>query len=295
MLDSFKKKVQVRFQGKCEWIGELKVQHVLPNKFIQAIGPFVFLEHVICQKQTSSESQTHPSSNIAHPHRGIATLTYILFGEVQHQDSMENKVKLSSGGAHWMKAGKGVMQDETVSSLCRITNMDVSVIQFWVNLPSRHKADEPNYISLQPDEIPTRILDNDSGWIKTLLGEFEDVMAKVPSDSNEFACHILLNPEKNISIKTKKSFEYAAFIPTGWTEINDTEFQSGELVMFSSFGEMIEISNKSEKSVNIILFGGEPYEEQIVTEGAFVMNTPHEISQAYNDYYDGKYDLIKHK
>lgn len=295
MLDSFKKKVRVRFQGKCEWIDQLKVQHVLPNKFIQAVGPFVFLEHVICQKQTSNESHTQSSISRAHPHRGISTLTYILFGEVQHQDSLENEVKLSSGGVHWMKAGKGVMQDETVSSICQITNMDVSVIQFWVNLPSRHKTDEPSYISLQPDEIPTRVLNNDSGWIKTLLGEFEDVVAKIPTDSNEFACHILLNPQKNISIKTNKSFEYAAFIPAGWIEINDSEFKSGELVVFSSSGDKIEIGNKSEKSINIILFGGEPNEEQIVTEGAFVMNTPHEISQAYNDYYDGKYGQIKRK
>jgi hypothetical protein len=44
MLKKMKKKIRFREQSECAWPGEIKVQHVLPDKFVQAIGPFVFLE-----------------------------------------------------------------------------------------------------------------------------------------------------------------------------------------------------------------------------------------------------------
>jgi len=215
----------------------------------------------------------------------MATLTYILVGEVEHLDSVENHVKLNSGGAHWMKAGKGVIYDEFVSP----SNCDASVVQLWINLPSKHKGEEPDYFSLLPNEIPKQNLDDCTGWIKVLSGEYTGLSAKIPSYSKEFAYPIQLESQKKISIKTEKTFEYAAFLPSSRAIINDIKFQAGEFIVFTSFGEMIEIDNKAEKAIDIILLGGEPYDEPIVTEGNFVMNTPHEITQAYNDYYDGKY------
>src|SRR5437773_12151682 len=107
MLEEMKKKIRFRVQSECAWLGEIKVRHVLPNKFVQAIGPFVFLEHIVSYKQSLNESHTRLVGKRSHPHRGIATLTYILSGEVEHLDSIGNHAKLSSGGAHWMKAGKG--------------------------------------------------------------------------------------------------------------------------------------------------------------------------------------------
>src|SRR5712671_4437207 len=100
-----KKKVRFRVQSQCAWFGELKAQHVLPNKFVQAIGPFVFLKHILSSKQSSNESHAQPGGKCSHPHphRGVATITYILSGEVEHIDSIGNHAKLSSGGVHWMK------------------------------------------------------------------------------------------------------------------------------------------------------------------------------------------------
>jgi len=213
MPEKMKKKVRFRIQSPCEWLGEIKVRHVLPNKFVQAIGPFVFLEHVLSYKQSLNESQARLGGKQSHPHRGIATLTYILFGEVEHLDSLENHVKLGSGGAHCMKAGKGVIHDETVRSEYRMTNTDVSVVQMWINLSSKRKVEEPDYFSLLPGEIPKQNLDNDAGWIKVLSGEYENLVAKIPSYSNEFAYHIQLGPRKKFSIRTEKAFEYAAFLP----------------------------------------------------------------------------------
>jgi hypothetical protein len=268
------------------------VQRVLPNKTVQAIGPFVLLEHILSHEQSSNESHKRVVGQCSQPHRGIATLTYILSGEVEHLDSMGNHVKLSSGGAHWMKAGKGIVRDETISPQCRITNPDVSVLRFWINLPSKYKSGGPEYFSLQVNDIPKQILNDDAGWLKILSGEYENMAAKTSCYSKHFLYHLHLEAGKRFSTLIDIAFACGAFLLTNSAVINDIGFEAGELIGFSSEGELIEINNNDKTVADIILFGGEPYDEPIVAEGTFVMNTPHEITQAYNDYYDGKYGEI---
>jgi len=294
LLSKMKKKIRFSVHSQCAWLGEIKVQHVLPNMFARAIGAFVFMEHIVSSKQSLlNESPKRPAGNCSYAYRGVATLTYILAGEVEHMDSMGNHVKLSSGGVHWMMAGKGIVHDESVNPEWRVTNPDISVVRFWINLPSKRKTERPDYLSLPPDEIPKLELDDNAGWIKILSGEYGETTAKIPCYSKEFLSHVHLEAGKQFSTRTEPGYEYAAFLPANRAVINGKGFQAGEFIAFTSLGEIIEIKNKSKTAIDIILFGGEPYKEPIVTEGNFVMNTPHEITQAYNDYYDGKYGQIK--
>jgi redox-sensitive bicupin YhaK (pirin superfamily) len=77
--------------------------------------------------------------------------------------------------------------------------------------------------------------------------------------------------------------------------LNDSEFTAGEFVEFDREAGEIEIANTSQEPIDILLFGGEHYSEPIVAQGPFVMNTQHEISQAYNDFYSGKYGRISYQ
>ena len=131
-----------------------------------------------------------------------------------------------------------------------------------------------------------------AGWIKVLSGEYENMIAKVPCYSKQFLYHIHLEAGKQFSTITDIAWECGVFLLTNSAVINDREFEAGEFIVFNSGGELIEINNYGKTAVDIILFGGEPYNEPIVAEETFVMNTPHEITQAYNDYYDGKYGDI---
>jgi redox-sensitive bicupin YhaK (pirin superfamily) len=293
MRSKMKKKIRFSVRRQCAWLGEIKVQQVLPDKFARTIGPFVFLEHIISYKQSLNESHKGLDGNCSHACRGIARLTYILAGEVEHMDSIGNHIKLSSGGVHWMKAGKGIVHGEAVRPEYRMRYPNVSVVRFWINLPSKYKSEEPEYISLLANDIPKQILTDDAGWIKILSGEYENMSGKVPCYSKQFLYHIQLEARKQFSTITDGTLECAAFLLTNSAVINDMRFDAGEFIGFSSEGELIKINNNGKTAVDIILFGGEPYNEPIVMEGTFVMNTPHEITQAYNDYYDGKYGQIK--
>jgi redox-sensitive bicupin YhaK (pirin superfamily) len=292
MCGGIKKKFRFSIKNQSGWLNEIKVRPVLPNKFVRAIGPFVFLEHILSYEQSLNPIHKGLLGKGSNPHRGIAILTYSLAGEVEHLDSIGNHVKLASGGVHWTKAGNGIVDYEAVRSEFRGVNSDVSVVRFWINLSSKLKSEKPDYFSLQPDEIPQEQLDDNAGWVKILSGKYESTIAKVPSCSKEFIYHIHLEAGRQFSITADKEIEYAAFFPSDKAVINYIEFQAGKLVVFASLGEIIEIYNNGETAIDILLFGGEPYREKIVSDGNFVMNTAHEITQAYNDYYEGKYGRI---
>jgi redox-sensitive bicupin YhaK (pirin superfamily) len=292
LAKKMKKKILFSTQSQSAVVDGLKVQRVLPNKFVQAMGPFVLLDHVLSCKQSSDASHKADNGKCAHPHRGVATLTYIINGEVEHADSMGNHVKLSSGGVHWMKAGKGVVHDEAINTGCKTNGTDISVVQFWINLPSQHKCDNPFYLSLSDHVVSKQILKHNTGWIKVLLGKYENAVAKIPGYSKQFLFHVHLEAGKQFLTITENGLECAAFLPKDHAVINDTEFEAAELIVFDSEGETTEIYNNSEAGIDVLLFGGEPYTERMILDGTFVMNTPHEITQAYNDYYDGKYGEI---
>jgi redox-sensitive bicupin YhaK (pirin superfamily) len=287
-----KKKISFSGQGHRADIGEYIIYRIMPNRHTHSVGPFVLLDHIAPIKHSADEPLKAVDGSGAHPHRGIATLTYILNGEAEHFDSSGHNAKVSSGGAQWMKAGNGVIHDEAVNVDPQTNDRLTHGFQFWINLPAKQKAEPPEYLPIQANEIQQQKLSDNRGWIKVIVGEYENLVSKIPDYSKQFLYHIHLEAGKQFSIETENKLEYAAFLPMYNAIINDTEFKKGDFIGFDNLEGTIEISNNSEAAIDIILFGGEKYVEPIVFGGPFVMNSELEVSDAYRDFYAGKYGKI---
>jgi redox-sensitive bicupin YhaK (pirin superfamily) len=284
-----KKKMSFSTKGNSAAVGRLSIQRMLPNRYADKVGPFVFLDYVA---PVVKETITRNGMG-AHPHRGIATLTYILQGEVEHFDSAGNEAIIHSGGAQWMKAGNGIIHDENLNYDSQTDSKFIQGFQFWINLPAINKAENPAHIAVQAGEIPKKTFPNESGWLKVVVGSYEDLSSKIPNYSKQFLYHIQLKAGKNLVIEIETEIEVAAFLPAQNAILNDTEFQKGEFVEFDRSAGEIEIKNTSLTTIDILLFGGEEYKEPMVAEGPFVMNSQAEIANAYRDFYAGKYGEIK--
>jgi redox-sensitive bicupin YhaK (pirin superfamily) len=289
-----KKKISFSTQGQRADIGEYKINRMLPNRYAEAVGPFVFLDHALLIKHSPDEPIKKVNGSGAHPHRGIATLTYILNGEADHHDSRGHQEKVRSGGAQWMKAGNGIIHDEVLNVDPQTTDQLTHAFQFWINLPSKQKSESPEYLPVQANAVPQKTLSDKRGWIRVIAGEFENLLSKIPNYSKQFLYHIHLESGKQFSLPTEKGLEYAAFLPLHNAVVNDNEFSKGEFIEFDRNEGTIEISNNTEAGIDIILFGGENYTEPIVAQGPFVMNTQTEIADAYRDFHDGKYGRINY-
>lgn len=283
-----KKQTSFSTKGQRADIGDLTIYRLLANRYTDAVGPFVFLDHIIPKVHSSPIN----SGTGGHPHRGIATLSYILEGEDEHFDSAGNHAKVYSGGVQWMKAGNGILHDETLNVDSQTGTNRTHAFQFWINLPSKIKAEKPEYLAIQSDEVPQKKLTNDSGWIKVIVGNYEGLNSKIPNYSEQFLYHIHLEAGKNFTISFEEKIEVAVFLPTKNAMLNDAEFETGDFIEFDRNAGEIVIENKLNEATDILLFGGERYTETIVAEGPFIMNSRIEIAEAYNDFYAGKYGEI---
>lgn len=284
-----KKATKFKSRGRRADIGEISIFRIFPNQYIHHVGHFVFLDYV---PPIIKENKMVPNAGGAHPHRGIATLTYVLNGEAEHYDSRGNRATVHSGGVQWMKSGNGIIHDETMNPDTRTDNRSTHGFQFWINLPAKNKAENPDYMAVQEDELPLLDLGNDNGWLKVVVGEYDGQTSKIPTYARLYLYHIHLNAGKQFTLSTEKELEYGIFLPQQGITINDAAHDAGDFIVFDNDNGVIEITNNSDTEADIILFGGEKYTEPFVANGPFVMNTREEIDQAYYDFQIGKYGKV---
>ncbi|MGI4865107.1 MAG: pirin family protein [Janthinobacterium lividum] len=275
-------------------VGKLLVNRLLPSRMLAAVGPFVFLDHVY---PTRFESQVPkaPTGEAAHPHRGIATFTYVLSGALEHYDSAGHHGVVAAGGAQWMKAGWGVIHDENPSLDFQATGGVLHALQFWINLPARHKAEAPAYLALHPTAVPEVLLPEAAGSLRVLLGALGDTTSPVSTSSPQFMYHLQLNPKATFTLATKAGLDYAAFVPAEPIRVNGEPHGQSELLLFGSEIGAITFTNPSIVPASVLVFGGEPMAEPTVMQGPFVMNSHAEIAKAYEDFFAGEYGQIKYE
>jgi redox-sensitive bicupin YhaK (pirin superfamily) len=284
------KKIAAIYGGTDAPVGDLKVNRLLPNPYIQAVGPFVFLDYLY--PYTPAPNKPSPKKGqFAHPHRGIATFSYLLSGELEHYDSAGHFGIVKTGGAQWMKAGNGVIHDEMFTDAFISKGETFHGFQFWINLPGKNKAEAPGYFALQAEEVPEAVLEN-AGKLRVLIGAYGDMRSPVETYGEQFIYHIQLKPGARFEFTTKTGLEYAVFLPSGNVNLNEQKFGKSELIVFSEDGSEINFYNDSNQTADIMLFGGEPYNEPIVAEGPFVMNSSSEIAEAYSAFFNGNYGKI---
>lgn len=285
------KKSSFSTQGQRADIGELEIYRMLPNRYADAVGPFVFLDHIVPTIQT----RVNKEGTGAHPHRGIATLTYILNGEDEHFDSAGNYAMVYSGGVQWMNAGNGIIHDETLNYDSRTDSRLVHAFQFWINLPSVIKAEKPAYMAIQADDVPRKDLPEGKGWIKVIVGKFGELRSAIPDHSEQFLYHIHLEAGGVFQLPLAAELESAAYLPETPGVINGESFSAGDFIEFDRKEGFIELRNEAQKAGDFLLFGGGPYQEPIFAEGPFVMNSKVDTAIAYRDFYNGEYGKIDYE
>lgn len=240
-----------------------------------------------------------------HPHRGIETITYVLAGDVTHQDSLGNKGLLSAGDIQWMTAGSGILHQEMPKGN---TSGQMHGFQLWANLPSSLKMTEPRYQDVKGKEIP-EVIDDDGTSVKIIIGEFWGKRGPVDGIAAEpqyLDIYVPPNREKTFSIDAyRNAFAYIydgscsfkdASMPVGIKvekEVNGQEFNirdmSGNrtLVHFDK-GDEIKVTTR-EKGVKFLLVTGKPIQEPVAWHGPIVMNTRQELVTAINELNSGNF------
>jgi len=227
-----------------------------------------------------------------HPHRGIETITYMLHGQVEHGDSMDNSGVIGAGDVQWMTAGSGIIHQEMPKK--NVNDPVLAGFQLWANLPASHKMMDPRYRDITKEQIPEVIV-NDSVKVKIICGEVNGVRGPVQD--------IVTDPEYlDVSIEPNSEFIHSidnthnifAYVIEGegiFDPGKNTLVNAENLVIYRD-GDEVAVKTK-EKPVRFLLISGKPIGEPVAWRGPIVMNTEEELRIAFREYSQGTF--IKHK
>jgi redox-sensitive bicupin YhaK (pirin superfamily) len=278
--------------GANSTVGDFLVNRLLPFDGVQAVGPLVFLDHIYPVRLTTTAA-TVPTGEYAHPHRGMATFSYVMNGNMTHYDSRGNHNTIGAGGVQWMKAGNGILHDEQ-PFVTEDSGELFQSLQFWINLPAKNKAEPPEYMALQAHEVTEITLPAHSGVLRVLLGELGCAGSPIKTFSRQFIYHIKLNPKSTYVLDTRPQLEYAAFVPGAELSVNGRRIGKSKIAIFDGEGDRIVLENANIQPADVFIFGGEPYTEPIVSRGPFVMNSHAEVAAAYRDFFEGRYGTVSY-
>src|ERR1041385_5676770 len=130
--------------------GGFVVRRPFPGERFDHVDPFLLIDEMGPVTYAPGEAVGAPD----HPHRGFETVTYVLEGEMEHEDSAGHRGALRGGDVQWMTAGAGIIHAEMPSRALRERGGRVHGFQVWVNLPARLKLTTPRYQEIAAAAIP---------------------------------------------------------------------------------------------------------------------------------------------
>ena len=219
-----------------------------------------------------------------HPHRGIETVTYMLNGEFEHEDSTGAKGKMSSGDVQWMKTGRGIIHSEMPA----MSEGNLHGFQLWVNMPAKLKMSKPEYIYINAEQM--QIHKDSEKKIKIIAGKFNGIEGPV-KDHNVDPTYFDVELEKNKIFNFDLALTHNSFVYLieGEIKIGDKNHDkvNGSTLIILAKGEKLKV--KAVTKSKFLLISGKPIGEPIARGGPFVMNTKEEILKAVEDYQSGNF------
>lgn len=253
----------------------VKLRRYIGTRELMAHDPFLMLDAFY-----SDDPNSYIAGFPNHPHRGFETVTYLIQGKMEHNDSRGNRGLLESGGAQFMRAGSGIIHSE----MPRQENGLMWGYQLWVNLPAALKMTEPHYQDLQAHEIPQ--VETESYTAKVLSGSLGGVQGGARGFYPIDYFDVEFKPGKSAEIPVAADRSALVIVVAGSGDIAGRKVARGDLAILGD-GSVIGI--EADDELRVIVVAGKPIREPVARYGPFVMNTPQEIEQAFDDYQAGRF------
>ena len=219
-----------------------------------------------------------------HPHRGIETVTYMLQGEFEHEDSTGAKGRMTSGDVQWMKTGSGIIHSEMPT----MSEGRLHGFQLWVNMPAKLKMSKPDYIYIDSGKMQIH-KDNDK-QVKVIAGKFENAEGPVKKHNVEpIYFDVDLEKDKEFNFQLPSTHNSFIYLINGEIKIGEqthNKVKDSTLILLTK-GEKLRVSALTK--AKFLLISGKPIGEPVARGGPFVMNTKSEILQAVQDYHNGTF------
>ena len=257
--------------------GGFEVRRALPHKDRRMVGPFVFLDQM-------GPHVFHAGEGIdvrPHPHIGLATVTYLLDGQIRHRDSLGTVQDIKPGEVNWMTAGKGIVHSERTGPDVRAAGSNLFGLQCWVALPKEKEECDPAFTHIGSQELP--ILDGDGATARIIAGSYFGKRSPVPVQSPLFYVDLALQPGARLTLPAEYP-EQALYVVDGTLDLGrDGRFEQGQLLVLKP-GATVTLAATENRGARVMLLGGEPMDGPRYLTWNFVSSSSDRIEQAKEDW-----------
>ncbi len=218
-----------------------------------------------------------------HPHRGIETVTYLINGQIEHEDSLGNKDVIHSGECQWMTAGSGIMHQEMPKASDRMQGF-----QLWINLPQKAKMTKPRYRSIRADMMP--VVEEEVASVRILSGRYKETEGIHGRFVDATLYDIIVKPGATFSLATDPAETVFVYLIDGCAQFGDNasrDIPHRTALLFDQ-GQEILVRAGSD-GVRFAYFAGKPLNEPIAWGGPIVMNTRAELNDAFHELEKGTF------
>ncbi len=262
------------------------VHRPFPNAGLDHIDPFLLLDEMGPSDLGPGEAQGAPD----HPHRGFETVTYLLSGRMEHEDSRGNRGRLTPGDVQWMTAGAGVVHSEMPEAEFAARGGRMHGFQLWVNLPRRDKMMAPRYQEIPAKKIPVGKSADGSVSARVIAGEALGATAVIDTRTPIVYLDLELSADASHVQAVPQDFNAFAYVVEGKGLFGPdrTPAVPHDLVLFGQDGADVRLAAPPDAPLRALLIAGRPIGEPVARMGPFVMNTRAELIQAFEDFQSGR-------
>lgn len=258
------------------------------------LDPFIHLDQMGEVEYAPGE----PKGTAWHPHRGFETVTYMIDGIFQHQDSHGGGGLITDGDTQWMTAGSGILHIEAPPEEVVVRGGLFHGFQLWVNLPASQKWSPPRYQDLRGNQATLLTSPDGGALLRLIAGDLAGYRGPGSTHTPMVMIHATLEPEAQLRLPWRQDFNALAYVlsGTGTVGAEQRPIHGGQLAVFGP-GEVLTVTaDRSQESrapkLDVLILGGRPIREPIAWYGPFVMNSREELQQAFDDFRAGKLGRI---
>lgn len=258
------------------------------------LDPFIHMDQMGEVEYAPGE----PKGTPWHPHRGFETVTYMMDGIFEHQDSNGGGGVITNGDTQWMTAGAGILHIEKPPEHLIASGGLFHGLQLWVNLPKAEKWAPPRYQDLRGNEVVLLASPDAGALVRVIAGQLAGERGPGDTYTPMTMVHATLSPGARLDVPWNPAFNALAYVLAGAGSVGPERIAvaTGQLAVFGP-GDAIriqaaDVQERRSPALEILLLGGRPIREPVAWMGPFVMNTRDELRQAFDDYQAGRLGQI---
>jgi len=258
------------------------------------LDPFIHMDQMGEVEYAPGE----PKGTPWHPHRGFETVTYMIDGTFQHQDSIGGGGLISDGDTQWMTAGGGILHIEAPPEDLVASGGLFHGIQLWVNLPRADKMIAPRYQDIGRSNVVLLASPDGGTLLRVIAGDVAGHAGPGSTHSPMAMVHATLAPGARVELPWPAEFNALVYVlgGVGSVGVQGQPIRTGQLAVFGDGDSVTVAAAPSQESrtpnVDVLILGGRPIREPVYAYGPFVMNTRDEVAQAFEDYQAGRLGTV---